>query len=129
MYSSVWYDSLIKPAFQPPAWIFSPVWTILYGTLFAALILYSVAITKKEKFAGYIFFVIHMIFNTLWSPVFFYLHRIDIALIIILIVDFLAILMILKFFQISKLSGVILVPYFFWLMFATYLNLSFLILN
>ncbi len=129
MYSSLWYDSLTKPVLQPPAWIFSPVWIILYGTLFIALILYSVKFTKKEKIFGYIYFVVHMIFNMLWSPVFFSLHRIDIALCIILLMDITAILMILKFFDVSKLSGVLLVPYFFWLMFATYLNIGFFILN
>lgn len=129
MYDSLWYDSLIKPALQPPVWIFSPVWIILYGTLLAAIILYSVTITKNRKAGGYICFIVHMILNLLWSPIFFYLHKTDIALFIILIMDLTAIFVILKFFQVSKISGIILIPYFLWLMFATYLNYQFWVLN
>ena len=129
MYSSVWYDNLTKPFLQPPSWVFSPVWIILYGTLLVAIILYSITITKKNKKNGYIYFIVHMIFNITWSPVFFYLHKIDIALAVILIMDFTAIFMITKFFSVSKLSGAILFPYFLWLIFATYLNISFLLLN
>lgn len=129
MYDSLWYDSLTKPTFQPPAWIFSPVWIILYGTLLAAVILYSVTITNKRKAGGYICFIVHMVLNLLWSPVFFYLHKMDIALFILVIMDLTAVFIITKFFQISKISGAILIPYFLWLMFATYLNFEIMILN
>lgn len=129
MYDSLWYDNLTKPFLQPPAWVFTPVWIILYLTLFIALILYSVTFTSKNKMSGYICFIVHMIFNLLWSPIFFYLHRIDIALVIIFVMVFTAVLMILKFFQISKLSGAILFPYLIWLLFAAYLNISLCILN
>ena len=129
MYDSLWYDSLTKPLLQPPSWIFSPVWIILYGTILAAVILYSVTITTKDKAGGYICFVTHMILNILWSPVFFYLHKVDIALIILFLMDFLAAIIISRFFYVSKLAGIILFPYFIWLMFATYLNIQILILN
>jgi len=129
MYSSIWYDSLTKPFLQPPAWIFSPVWIIMYGLLLTSIILYTISISEKKKMNGYIYFVVHMIFNLIWSPVFFNLHKIDIALVLILIMDFTAILFISKFFSISKLAGSLLFPYFFWLMFATYLNLQFWRLN
>ena len=129
MYSSVWYDSLIKPTFQPPAWIFTPVWIILYGTLFTALILYSLTITQKNKTKGFILFIIHMFFNLLWSPVFFMLHKIDIALVIIFIMIITVVLMVIQFFRVSKLAGFILLPYFVWLMFATYLNFQIWVLN
>lgn len=129
MYSSVWYDSLIKPFLQPPAWIFSPVWIIMYGLLLTSIILYSISISEKKKMSGYIYFIVHMIFNLLWSPVFFTLHKIDIAFVLILIMDFTAILLISKFFSISKLAGSLLFPYLVWLLFATYLNLQFWRLN
>ena len=129
MFDSVWFNSLTKPFLQPPAWIFSPVWIMLYASLLVSLILYSVKITSKKKANGYIVFVVHMIFNLLWSPVFFYLQRIDIALFVIAIMDFTAIYMIAKFFSVSKTAGAILVPYLIWIFFATYLNIMFLILN
>ena len=129
MYSSVWYDSLIKPTFQPPAWIFTPIWIILYLTLFISLILYSVTITSKNKMNGYVYFIVHMIFNLLWSPVFFYLHKIDIALVIVFIMIFTAVLMIIQYFRVSKSAGFILLPYFAWLIFAAFLNFQLLMLN
>ena len=129
MYSSVWYDNLVKPVFQPPAWIFTPIWIILYLTLFISLILYSVTITSKNKMNGYVYFIVHMIFNLLWSPVFFYLHKIDIALVIVFIMIFTAVLMIIQYFRVSKSAGFILLPYFAWLIFAAFLNFQLLMLN
>jgi len=129
MFDSVWYDNLSKPFLNPPGWIFSPVWIILYGTLLAAVIIYSIVITKKSKFFGYVIFTVHMVLNLLWSPVFFVLHKINIALVIVVLMDITAILLIRKFFSVSKIAGLILIPYFLWIMFATYLNLEFLMLN
>ena len=129
MYNSVWYASLTKPFLQLPAWIFSPIWIILYTSLLVSLILYAIKITSKKKAGGYIVFVVHMIFNLLWSPIFFYLQRIDIALFVIAIMDLTAINMIIKFFSVSKTAGAILIPYLIWIFFATYLNTMFLILN
>ena len=129
MFNSVWFDSLTKPFLQPPAWIFSPVWIMLYASILVSLILYSIKITYKNKTGGYIVFVVHMIFNLLWSPVFFYLHRIDIALFVIVIMDLTAIYMIIKFYSISKTAGTILIPYLIWIFFVSYLNTMFLILN
>lgn len=129
MYSSSWFDNLIKPVFQPPAWIFSPVWIIFYALLLVSVILYSLTITDKNKQCGYVCFIVHMVFNLLWSPVFFLLHRIDIALLIIFIMLFSAVLTVIFFFRVSKLSGLILFPYILWLIFAAYLNYQILILN
>ena len=129
MFDSIWYDNLIKPFMTPPAWIFSPVWIILYATLLVSLISYSVTITQKKKIDGYILFVSQMIFNLLWSPVFFVFHKIGFALVIVIIMDIIVLFMIKKFFSVSKLAGLILVPYFIWILFATYLNFQFLVLN
>jgi len=129
MFDTVWYDNLTKPFLNPPAWIFPPVWIILYCSLLIALILFTVSFSKKKKFDGYVLFLVHMIFNFLWSPVFFILHKINIALAIVILMDVTAVLMIRKFFSVSKLSGYILFPYLFWIFFATYLNIQFLVLN
>lgn len=129
MFDTVWYDNLTKPFLNPPAWIFPPVWIILYCSLLIALILFTVSFSKKKKFDGYVLFLVHMIFNFLWSPVFFILHKINIALAIVILMDVTAVLMIRKFFSVSKLSGYILIPYLCWIFFATYLNIQFLVLN
>lgn len=129
MYNSVWYDNLIKPSIQPPAWIFSPVWILLYCSLLISIIIYTVTFSEKRKLSGYVYFLLHMIFNLLWSPVLFYMHRIDFALIIVICMDILALLMIMKFLSVSKIAGLILLPYLCWIIFATYLNFQLLILN
>ncbi len=128
MFDTIWYDNLIKPAFNPPAWIFSPVWIILYGTLLVSLILYSIKVSNN-KFQGYILFVVHMIFNLIWSPVFFILHKIDIALFIIFFMILTGLLTVKKFYTISKISAFILIPYLCWLVFAAYLNFELFRLN
>ena len=129
MFDSVWYNSLQKPFLQPPAWVFSPVWIVLYATLLISLIIYSLKITTKSKFSGYVVFIVHMFFNLMWSFVFFKLHRIDIALAVVVIMDLTAMFMITKFFSVSKTAGYIMMPYLLWIFFATYLNVMFLILN
>ena len=129
MFNTIWYDNLIKPALNPPAWIFSPVWIILYGTILAALILYTIKVSRKSKLGGYIYFIVQMVLNLAWSPIFFYLHNIGLALIVILLLNFAILMNIIKFYKVSKFSGLILIPYFLWVLFATYLNISFFVLN
>ena len=84
MFDSIWYNSLTKPFLQPPAWIFTPVWIILYGVILTSIIIYAITPSKKDKTNGYVYLIIHMIFNLLWSPIFFLLHKINIALFVIL---------------------------------------------
>ena len=129
MYNSLWYNLLNKPFLNPPAWIFPPVWIILYATILIALILYTFKFSRKSKVKGYIFFIMQMILNLAWSPAFFMMKNIGLALIVVVLLDLLVILMIIEFFKVSKLSSYILVPYLIWILFATYLNISYFILN
>ncbi len=129
MFDTVWYNNLTKPFLNPPGWIFSPVWIILYGTLLTSLIIYTIVITKEKKFFGYVIFVVHMIFNLLWSPVFFILHKINMALAIVIVMDITVLFLIKKFLSVSKIAGLILLPYAIWIMFATYLNWQIVMLN
>lgn len=129
MYNSYWYSNLIKPAFTPPAAIFSPVWIFLYATLLVSLILFSVKPAYENKLSGYLCFVTQMLLNLIWSPVFFYFKNIGLAFIIIILLDIFVILTIKRFFTVSKTAAVILFPYLIWISFATYLNTGFFILN
>ena len=128
MYNSLWYNSLTKPLFAPPDWIFAPVWGILYVLIFASLILYFL---KKEnnKENGYLFFGIQLFLNIIWSPVFFLAKNIIGALFIIVLLDIFVFLTIRKFYSVSKIAGILLIPYLIWIIFATYLNAGYLILN
>lgn len=128
MFKSIWYYNLNKPPLTPPDWIFLPIWSILYLTIFIALVLYIFKPAKNKK-SGYIYFVLQLIFNFLWTPAFFYLQNIPLSLIIIILLNILVILTIQSFYKVSKLSGLILIPYFIWLLFATYLNMEYFVLN
>jgi tryptophan-rich sensory protein len=129
MFDTVWYDNLIKPFLTPPAWVFPPAWIILYATLLAALILYTIKFSRTKKLLGYIYFILQMFLNLAWSPAFFVEQNIKLALGIIILMDIFAILMLRRFFLVSKLAGSILIPYIIWILFATYLNIGFLLLN
>ncbi len=128
MYNSSWYNSLIKPFLAPPNWVFIPVWSILYLTIFISLVLYVIK-PEENKNSGYIFFAIQLILNLIWSPIFFGAQNIALALIIVIFLDIFVLFTILKFYSVSKISGLILIPYFLWVLFASYLNLGYLLLN
>lgn len=129
MYNSVWYENLSRPIFSPPNWVFIPVWTILYTTILVALVKYVNTKTSKNKNKGYVYFIIQLLLNFIWSPVFFQLKNIGFALIVIVFLDIFVYLTIKEFHSISKFAGQILIPYFLWVLFATYLNIGYFILN
>ncbi len=132
----VWYDTLNKPFFTPPSWLFGPAWTVLYilmgGSL--AIIWQIVSISRYpiiKKFAkrGLVIFLIHLLFNLAWSPIFFGLQMPGLALIVIFIMLALIFILIRHFFRLDRLSAFLLVPYFLWVLFATALNLAIVVLN
>lgn len=125
-----WYESLNKPVFNPPNWIFGPVWSLLY--LLMGISLYLVWITKANKMArrkGIIFFFIQLVLNLLWSILFFSLKSPTAAFVEIIILWILIFLTIKNFLQISKSAGRLLFPYLAWVSFAVILNLSIILLN
>ena len=127
MLDLTWYTTLEKPALTPPVWVFAPAWIFLYITIFAALLLFTV--TRKSKIMGYTYFILQVILNILWTPSFFILNNPALALIDIIALDIFVLLNIIEFYKISKFSGLLLIPYLLWLLFATYLNAGILILN
>lgn len=129
MFDYSWYSSLIQPPLKPPAWVFSPVWTLLYISMVVALIFYARKFSIKNKTWGYVLFFTQIIVNLAWTPAFFGLKNMGLALVIIILLDILVLLNIIEFSKVSKTAGRILIPYFIWLLFATYLNIGFLILN
>ena len=129
MYNTLWYKRLIQPPFTPPAWVFAPAWTILYISMLVALFFYAKEKTNKDKSWGIVLFFSQILLNFCWSPIFFYLQNIIFALVVIIILDFLVLWNIIEFYRVSKISAYILIPYFAWILFATYLNLGFLVLN
>lgn len=123
-----WYATLLKPALNPPNWIFGPVWTTLYTLMGIASYLVWRARRGAWKCALGLFFI-HLGVNAMWSIVFFGEQNIAVALGIILVLDVLLIEIIRRFYSISKTAAIILIPYLVWVVFATYLNASIYFLN
>lgn len=121
---STWYPTLIKPPFNPPAFVFGPVWTTLY--LLMGISLYLVWGKKKTNLK---WFWAQLILNALWSLVFFGLKSPILGLLVILLLEISIILTIKSFSRINKTATYLLYPYLAWVSFATILNLSLVLLN
>lgn len=128
MYNSLWYYSLTKPELCPPDSIFAPIWSVLYATMIISIIIYTLSF-GKNKFFGYLYFIVQASLNLIWPFAFFYLKNVVLAFFIIILLDILVILTISRFYRVSKIAAILLVPYFVWIIFATYLNFGYLILN
>ena len=124
-----WFSLLTKPSFNPPSWIFSPVWTTLYTLMGISLFLILKADSSENKTRGTVFFTIQLILNGAWSIVFFGLHQILSAFVVIVALLAFIILSMVEFYKISKPAAYILVPYLIWVSFASVLNFSLYILN
>ena len=129
MYNTTWYATLIKPLFTPPGWIFPPVWIFLYITILVALLIFVTKRTNVDKIRGYVYYIIQLLLNVAWSPIFFLLQNPILALMVIILMDIFVVLTIKEFYKVSKYAAYILIPYLIWICFATYLNLGFVILN
>ena len=125
-----WYAGLIKPALNPPSWIFGPVWTILYTLMGIALylVLQKHWYRKEVKVAVYIFSV-QLLLNALWSPVFFGAQKLGLALVIIALMWVSIVATIIAFYKVRKRAAYLLIPYLAWVSFATYLNFALWRLN
>ncbi|MBI2064836.1 MAG: tryptophan-rich sensory protein [Candidatus Yanofskybacteria bacterium] len=123
-----WYSTLTKPAFNPPAWIFGPVWTILYLLMGISLWLVWKS-NSKEKSRVIWLFAVQLVLNTVWSPIFFGAQSIGSALAVIVLLWAAIVLTILTFRKISKTAAWLLVPYIAWVSFAFYLNYMLWVLN
>ena len=122
-----WYSTLIKPTFNPPDWIFAPVWISIYLLVgYSAWLMWS-SKTKTQKILNIYF--IHLFINASWSVAFFALHQILVSLIIIGLIIIFVIWLIKLYYPINKISAYLMVPYLFWLCFAFILNYSIFTLN
>jgi translocator protein len=122
-----WYSLLIKPTFNPPDWIFAPVWTTLY--LMMTIAIWNFWHNKNRDMNTVYIYFIHLIFNTTWSIVFFVFHKIFLALIVLVILILLIIILIIRFKSVNLLSFYLMIPYLLWCLFALWLNVSLIILN
>jgi translocator protein len=127
IYKEPWYSTLVKPSFNPPDYIFPSIWIFLYVSMAFGIWLIWINPKKTEKVI-YIYFI-HLLVNASWSVVFFALHQIFLALVVILIILFLVFWLMKLYYPINKFSCFLMVPYVFWLGFAFVLNLNIFLLN
>ena len=122
-----WYSQLLKSNYNPPDWVFAPVWTLLYLMMTLAIWLFWHS-KNRDMSTIYIYFI-HIVFNTTWSIVFFGLHQILLALLVLLVLIFLIIILILRFKRVNLVSYYLMIPYLLWTTYALFLNFNLLILN
>lgn len=124
-----WFAGLNKPDIYPPPATFGIVWSILYAMMGFALALVCAAWGARGRGLAIAFFILQLIVNLAWSPVFFGMQQIETALIVIGVLDVLVIITVILFWRVRTLAAVLLLPYLAWILFATVLNWQFLELN
>jgi translocator protein len=124
-----WYAGLIKPAWNPPNFLFGPVWTILYIMMGISYYLVITQKFTKKVLAATRIYYFQLIFNTLWSVVFFGYKNPFLGLFVITVLWASIALTIIDFYRVKKVAAYLLVPYILWVSFASFLNLTIFLLN
>ena len=121
-----WYSEIILPVFNPPSWVFAPVWSSLY--LMMSLAIWKIWINIFDSKLLKIYFV-HVFFNSTWTIVFFGFHQIGLALLNLIIILIFIVILMKEYFKKDKISFYLMVPYISWSSYALVLNSAILILN
>jgi len=124
-----WYATLKKPSFNPPSWLFGPVWITLYTMMGVSMYLIWQKRTVANVWPAIIFFLIHLAVNASWSIIFFGQKNPGMAFAVIVLLWLMIIVSIVLFYRINKTAGLLLIPYLFWVSFASVLNYSIWKLN
>ncbi|MNK47219.1 TspO/MBR family protein [compost metagenome] len=128
---TTWYPTLVKPVFNPPNWIFAPMWTTLYILMgiAAGLVWDKIEIQKETVKKGLLYFAIQLGLNALWSILFFGLQNPMLALIEIVLLWLMIYETFVQFNKVNKIAGYLFIPYILWVTFALVLNASIWWLN
>jgi benzodiazapine receptor len=125
-----WYQTLQKPVFNPPNWVFAPVWTVLYLLMGISLFLvWQRGFANAAGKTALACFILQLVFNTLWTPIFFGVKQPLVAFADIIVLWLAAVATVASFYRVSKLSAILLVPYIVWVSFAAVLNAAICVLN
>ncbi len=125
-YKEPWYSQLILPSFNPPSWVFAPVWSALY--LMMSLAIWKICINTSDIKLLKIYFI-HIFFNSTWTVVFFGFHQIGLALFNLIIILIFIIILMKEYFGKDKISFYLMIPYFLWASYAFILNSTIFFLN
>ena len=127
---SMWFIDLNKPVFQPPNWLFAPVWTILYILMGAAAgIVYVEGKNRMEGKTALILFAVQLVLNILWSFMFFGVHTLLGASVNIVLLWGTLLATIIYFFKLNRAAGWMMIPYILWTTFATILTITLFVMN
>lgn len=127
---SGWYQNLEKPIFNPPSWLFAPVWTLLYTLMgIAAYLVWQRGGHRYVVKKALAVFAAQLVLNALWTPVFFGAHQVGLALVVIGLLWVFILATMVLFYQRSKLACWLLLPYLLWVAFAMVLNVSIWLMN
>ena len=124
-----WYATLNRPSFNPPNWLFAPVWTCLYILMGVSLYMIWILPPGKERNKGLLAFGIQLALNFTWTFLFFYFKTMGIALVEIIVLWGCIMIMIVLFYRMKPWAGYINIPYILWVSFATILNAAYYSLN
>ena len=124
-----WYATLNRPSFNPPNWIFGPVWTTLYILMGISFFLIWKQEASKARNRAVLIFLLQLLLNFAWSFIFFYFNMIGLALVEIVLLWISIVLMLVVFYKIKPIASYINIPYLLWVTFATVLNASYYFLN
>jgi len=128
----VWYETLDKPSFNPPNWVFAPVWTVLFVLIGVALYIVwdrSFLFFRKKLRTALNIFAIQIMLNILWSWLFFYFRNPTLAFVEIVMLLAVIIWNMFVFYRIDRRAGFLILPYAVWVSFAMVLNATLVILN
>jgi tryptophan-rich sensory protein len=127
---SGWYQELNKPFFNPPGWVFAPVWTALYIMIgVSAFLIWQKGVFEKKVKIALGFFIIQLLLNAIWTPLFFGLKSPFAAFLDIVFLWLAILITIASFYRLSKAAAFLLMPYILWVTFAAVLNFSIMIMN
>jgi benzodiazapine receptor len=118
-----WYSALNKPSFNPPNWVFAPVWSLLYVMIAVA------GARTYERTSGFALWLAQMALNFAWTPAFFLLHRPTVALVIVATLFIVILVFIWTLWTADRVSALLFVPYAAWVAFAALLNAAIVALN
>ncbi|HOY05493.1 MAG TPA: tryptophan-rich sensory protein [Saprospiraceae bacterium] len=125
-----WFDTLNKPSWNPPAYLFGPVWTFLYVLMGTALwLIWKSDAPEKEKKSAEIVFAIQLFLNFWWSIIFFRYHELALAFAEVILLLITIAITIFRFAPISRTAAWLMVPYISWVSFASMLNYTIWMMN
>ena len=124
-----WYQTLNKPVFNPPDWVFGPIWTTLYILMGISIWLVWKSENNRTRTIAIRIFWLQFFFNVFWTYLFFGIQKISLSFVEIIFLSFLIFFNIFYFFKIDKIASYLLIPYLIWVLYASFLTYNIWVLN